>query len=349
MKYILTILLLMSFQGYAKVNLNVVSREAASIFEIMDNTSNWWEGFCDIEYRQYWEKKYKISKEDEKYFKQYQNLRDKYYSDPDQREKNPLKNRNGLFSTIGSLSPDPYAEAFYSSDSLEEAYKKLENLLSKAELKFVQKFYEYFKEKYKPLVAETKGRYKIVIQNTSKSLIQDKITTYIHKIARFYDVNKKLDYEIIFVWWPPISSTRANPTGKFLVMKNNPKKHGTGDGSDIAMHELIHSISKLQQLESKKRLTKKFYSKCSFDYKKYKKYYILEEPLAVILGQMYYQEMFQPKRFKFEAKWYNNKLIDSLSKLYYPVVKKHFVEGKVIDSSLIEKLGKNCAESKLLN
>ena len=64
-KYVLSILFLMSFQVYAQVHLNVVSREATSIFEIMDNTSNWWEGFCDIEYREYWEKKYKISKEDE--------------------------------------------------------------------------------------------------------------------------------------------------------------------------------------------------------------------------------------------------------------------------------------------
>ena len=132
-------------------------------------------------------------------------------------------------------------------------------------------------------------------------------------------------------------------------MKSNPVKHGIGDESDIAMHELIHSISKLQSLEVKQSLTKEFYNRCKFDYKKIKRYYVLEEPLAVIFGQMYYQEKYQPKRFKFEVNWYNNKLIDSLSKLYYPVVKKHFVEGKVIDSNLMEKLGEICAESKLLD
>ena len=163
-----------------------------------------------------------------------------------------------MFSTIGSLSPDPYAEAFYSSTTLEEAYRKLKNLLSVNELKFVKKFYSHFREKYTPLVAEGNGAYKAVIKNTSNSLIQDKVTAYIQRVSKFYNVSTKLDYEVIFVWWPPIKSTRANPTGKFLVMKNNSKKHAGGDESDIAMHELIHSISKLQSPRQKKKLTQVF-------------------------------------------------------------------------------------------
>lgn len=112
------------------------------------------------------------------------------------------------------------------------------------------------------------------------------------------------------------------------------------------MHEIIHSISKLQPLKQKKKLSDRFLSQCNFDFKKIKKYLILEEPLSVILGQMYYQEQYQPKRFKYDQNWYNKKWINFFAKVYYPVVKEHFASGKAIDVELMNRLSKLCIEFK---
>ena len=100
-------LLFFAIQVKAEVTINVVARPAASIFEIMDNVSFWYPGFNDTEYREYWVKNWPLTNRDKKLFGQYKAIREKYYNDPDQDEKDPLKNRNGFFSTLGSLSPDP--------------------------------------------------------------------------------------------------------------------------------------------------------------------------------------------------------------------------------------------------
>ena len=228
-KISLFIMTFFSFDSFAKIELNVVAREAASIFEILDNVSNWYPGFCDTEYQDYWKQKFGISSNDKKLFKRYQKIRKKYYNDPDQKPRDPTKNRNGFFSTLGSLSPDPYAEAFYSSDELKTAFFKLSKLVNKEELSFIKSFYKNFEEKYSPLVSKTRNGYKDVIKNTKASLVNEKVKKYTLKLQKFYNVRKNMKYEVIFVWWPPIKSTRANPTGKYLVMKSNPVKHGKGD------------------------------------------------------------------------------------------------------------------------
>jgi hypothetical protein len=339
-------LILLTSSAFADVRINVVTRDAASIFEILDNVSDWYPGFCDSEYREFWKKNFTITSKDNEIFKKYKVIREKYYNDPDQKERDPLKNRNGFFSTIGSLSPDPYAESFYSSQTLKEAYIKLSKLLTTEELSFIKSFYTQYSQNYRPLIKETRSGYKNAIKAASKSLMNKNVKEYIRRVTDFYGVKKDLKYEIIFVWWPPIKSTRANPTGKYLVMKNNPIKHGNGDYSDIALHELIHSISRLQSLKQKKALSNEFLKRCNFDYKKIKRYLILEEPLAVILGQMYYQEKYQPEIYKFESKWYNNEWINFFAKLYYPVVKKQIESNKPLDISLVKKLGDMCKEFK---
>ncbi|MGK5087555.1 hypothetical protein WDW86_08350 [Bdellovibrionota bacterium FG-2] len=108
----------------AEVKLQAVYHEASNVFEIMDNVSNWWPGFCDEEYQKYWQKTFGLSEQDKVFFEGYRKIREKHYADPDQAEKDPLKNRNGLCATLGSVTADPIAEAFYSSDSLEAAYER---------------------------------------------------------------------------------------------------------------------------------------------------------------------------------------------------------------------------------
>ena len=59
----------------ASVKISFTYHEAASIFEILENTSNWWEGKCDIEYRDDWKKRFGLTIDDEKRFYAYQDIR----------------------------------------------------------------------------------------------------------------------------------------------------------------------------------------------------------------------------------------------------------------------------------
>lgn len=328
--------------SYGKSQIIVEYRKAADIFELMDNTANWWEGFNDESYSQYWEKKFGFSKEDKKLFKKYQKLRDKYYNDPDQSERDPLKNRNGFFSTLGSINADPVAEAFYSSKTLSQAFKKLEKKLSTKEVDFLKGFYKHFEEKYSKILKESEN-FKGIVKRTQKGVEIKGSEKYLDRIKKFYDVDSPINYTVLFVWFPPLSRTNASPTGNYLIMRNHPIKHAKNDDTDIVFHEVVHSISAQQDLKKKKEFTSAFIKNCD-PRNGLKKLRILEEPLAVATGQMAYQAYFQSKRFEHASKWYNNSWISMFGKLIYPTVKVYLDKNKAMDMKFINKVSRLCSE-----
>lgn len=334
--------------GADNIKIEVAYSESADIFDLMDNVSNWWPGFCEEEYKKYWIKKFDASDRDKKYFKKYAEFRWRYYNDPDQAEKNPLKNRNGMFATLGSISADPVAEAFYSSDTLSESYKKLGAILKIEDLKFLKEFHNYFSKKYDLLIDESRRGFPKAIKTHRKTLAKKGINNYFSSVAKFFSVSKKFKYRVLFTWWPPIDRTNASPTGEYLVMRYNPLKHSHLDDSDIVAHEVIHSISANQSLEAKVELTKYFLEECPIQ-GKIQKGKILEEPLAVVFGQLIFSEIFFPKRFSLSGNLYNNAWINAFSKVIYEPVSHHYKNKRKFSKTLMKKLGKICKDTLITN
>jgi len=338
------VFLLFSPLAFAGVQIEVAYREPADIFDIMDSVSQWWPGFTEVEYQKYWDKKFGSDEKDKELFKKYGSFREKYYNDPDQKEKDPLKNRNGFFSTLGSINADPVAEAFYSSSSMAEAFGKLKKIITPKEFGFLKDFYKHFEPRYSQLTTESKKVFPKAVTLVKKSTSRKGIREYLERVADFYNVKVDVTYTVIYVWWPPLNRTYASPTGKYLVMRYNPIKHSKYDDSDIVMHEIIHTISAKQSLKQKKTLTKEFLNKCSIN-GKMESLRILEEPLAVIFGQMLFIKQFIPNKFRFDSNWYSKPWISMFAKLSMPVVEENFKAGKSINDNLIPRLSKICAEA----
>jgi hypothetical protein len=332
----------------SKIDIKVEYSKSADIFELMDNVSNWWPGFTEVEYEKYWNKNIKSQPDDIQLFQKYISLREKYYNDPDQKEKNPLKNRNGFFSTSGLLASDPYAEAFYSSNTLEEAYGKLENKVLPAELEFVKKFYSHFQSRYEPLINEDEKAFEGSIALVKKVFDNDGIQEYFEKIVNFFNTKVNLRYRVLYTWWPPIERDNASPTGQFLIMRKNPSKHKDRNDSDIVAHEIIHTISTNQPLDQKKKLTDDFLEKCSIQ-DKLKKLVILEEPLAVAFGQLLFTEKFNPKHFSLSESLYNNPWINTFSRLIFLPLKSRFEKGENINQGFINEASSLCSDLKKVN
>jgi hypothetical protein len=330
--------------AHADVKLKAVYSESANIFDVMDNVSNWWDGFCEEEYQKFWTNRYGISDDERVLFSRYKQLRERYYSDPDQAEKDPLKNRNGFFATSGAISADPLAEAFYSSSTLTEAMAKVEKLVSPDEFKFLKTYYEHFQPKYSLLLQESTSFASVATQ-INKSLSAPKVKKLFDQVANFYDVHSNVDYRILFVWWPPINRANASPTGSYLLMRYNPMKHLdiVSKDSDIVFHEVVHTISARQPLEQKQRLTKQLLQKCD-QVSTLKKLTILEEPLAVAIGQMLFLERVNPSKLHYEESLYSSPWISAFAKLIFPVTKAQIESGKTINDDYIEKIGAQCVE-----
>ena len=190
------------FFANAGVKIEVQYSYSADLFDLMDNVSNWWEGFTEPEYQVEWQKRIGLlTEDDKKYFLRYQEVRQHYYNDPDQKEKDPLKNRNGFFSRLGAITADPFAEAFYDSLTLDESFNKLSKLVKTEELNFLKEFYGHFENKAKVLLDES-AAFKRIIPHLKKSLSGHNVEKYFSDVASFYGVSPKLTYRVLFVWFP---------------------------------------------------------------------------------------------------------------------------------------------------
>ncbi|MFZ3229030.1 MAG: hypothetical protein WA160_02405 [Pseudobdellovibrio sp.] len=314
---------LISNKSVASVAVSVEYSEAANVFDLLDNVSNWWEGFCEEEYQKFWSQKFGLTESDKQLFSEYKILREKYYKDPDQAEKDPLKNRNGFFSTLSSVTADPVAEAFYSSEKLSDAYKNLEAILTVEELGFLKKFHKQFEDNYAVLLKES-ASFKKIAKIANLAFKKPSIKVLFDDASRFYGVKEDLSYRVLYVWWPPIERSQSSPTGKFLLMRYNPIKHAdiAGKDADIVFHEIVHTISARQGLNQKQALTKEFLKACPVQYRM-KKLKVLEEPLAVAIGQLLYLKRVEPKRLDLSAKAYNDPWISAYGKMLFPVVDEY--------------------------
>jgi len=346
--YVALMICIYSMPALAGVTLKASYREAANIFDIMDCSSNWWDGYCndDGEYQKEWIRRFKLSDKDKELFTQYKNVREKYYSDVDGKEKDPSKNPNGFFSRTGQIQEDRLAKTFYGAANLNDAFKKLADFVEAKEIEFLKKFYKHFEPDYSKILGESKV-FARQAEDLDRYLQNPKFTDFVNKIARFYRVDVDLKYEVLLNWWPPLKATNASPTDQFLVLRVNPTKHppdkSRGD-AEVTFHEVVHTVSARQNQKQKQQVTKKFLDICPV-YPKLKKGWILEEPLAVVLGQFLFLAEFSPKELNFDQSAYNNQWIDAYAKKIYETVKASFAGGKTItDDDLILKLGKLCLE-----
>src|SRR5690606_8312150 len=67
---------------------------------------------------------------------------------------------------------------------------------------------------------------------------------------------------------------------------------------------------------------------------------LVEEPLAVTVGQMYYLQTLIPEQFDFFEEFYNNPWVNVISKLAYPMVWHYLSNSKPIDDLFILNLAK---------
>ena len=124
----------------ASIRIEVVYREPADAFEILDNVSEWWPGYNDSAYREAWVDSVGILPSDTTFFAQYARLRTRYFDKTGQDNEDPRANRNGLFTDSATLNSDPVAFAFYHSETMEEAFQKLGHVVAPNEVAFLRLF-----------------------------------------------------------------------------------------------------------------------------------------------------------------------------------------------------------------
>ncbi len=322
------------------VSITVTYREAANVFEILDNLSNWWSGKCEVEYRTYWKERFGITAEDDQRFAAYKQLRKRHYPHPpdDERESEA---RIPLF---GPVKPaDLFAEAFYASDTVEDALAKLEVWMPKEDVAALAAFYAAYRPSIEILLAES-APYREMASLLQKRLDDSGARAYASELARWYGVDRLPPFTVLYVWWPPVDHVTANNRDRFLLLKYNPTldREGALRDIDIPVHEVSHYVSGHQSEERKRVLAKAFLAGCDFP-AHVSPVKILEEPMAVVHQKLFLKAV-DPTRFDLTKPWYGgDPWVSPFAKAIYPSLAAAHQPGRTLDEELMRTMARSCA------
>jgi hypothetical protein len=309
---------------------HVTYREAASVFEILDNVAGWWEGKNEPEYRAYWTKRFPLSADDERAFATYTELRRRYYE--------PGDGGGGLF---GPRKPiDRLADAFYRSDTIAQALDRVKAFATPADVDALAAFYRAFVTRTDQLLAESKV-FTSFAADLERQLASPKTTAFVQRLADAYGVKKPEPFTVLYVWWPPVENVTANNRGDVVLLKYNPKQHedDATHSADVPVHEYVHYLSSMQPEERKRALTDVFTKGCKVP-ASVKPVKVLEEPMAVVHQKRFLRET-DPERLDFSHAWYGgDPWISTYAKLLFNLVEQH----PVVDEALVRRAARLCSQ-----
>jgi hypothetical protein len=317
-------------------------REAADAFEILDNVSAWWPDFTESAYRTFWRDSIGITPADSALFVRYAQLREKYYDKSGQGNTAPRRDGSGLFSDRATLRADPVAAAFYAAESTDAAILSLRGVLTADELGFLTRFYAHFYARLVPLLAQTKTRTAASLAVTAGGIAAPDVGLYMTSVRRLFGIDTAPPFTALYVWWSDTAQIRANPSGRFLLLRARPATGDTINSADVVAHEAIHVYAALSADAQKQALSSAVLDRCTPP-PGVSRLAVLEEPIATALGNIEFRRRFQPRRFSWGRRWYGDPWVDLSSRLLYPVLMTALADGKVLDAGFSRDAGALCA------
>lgn len=334
----------LSGPGFAQVRFSVEYSESAALFSLMDNTSGWWPGFVDENYRVAWQKKFGWSEDDQKWADRYSEYRNRTYVDESQGsalEDSP----DGLFSysTSNTEAADPLAAHMLGSGSVAEAMSKLDTIATLEDAQMLRGFYAHFRPKWEVILSDTDQ----LVRHADRLNVQlnaPAITKFLDRVSAFYGVEVDGVFRVFFTRYPMSERSRAEVVAgqNFLLHAPEEWPYEAGEWDTIAMHEMVHFISARQSSEQKLSLTQRFLKRCPLPAGA-RRLWMIEEPLAVAIGQAAYSEMVLGKPLDPHTNWYGTPWIDLVSRtLASSTIGALKSDKTLVKSRLVEEAADRC-------
>jgi hypothetical protein len=340
---ILSALAASSAAAHPALRIEVAYREPADAFEILDNVSEWWPGYTDPAYREAWADSVGVVPADTTFFARYARLRSRYFDRSGQQDEDPRTSRSGLFTDRAALTADPVAFAFYGSETMEEAFGRLGDVVEPDEVVFLRSFYAHFSVRLARLKGGTERSVAASLERTGQTLGDPGVVSYLDGIVRFFGVGDGATFTALYVWWPDAERVVANPNGPYLLMRVRPHPGEALDSADVVVHEAVHVISALQPDAQKRSLSDAILAACPDALELTRRLGVVEEPLATVLGNMEFRRRFEPARFKWGRQWYGEPWVDLSARLLYPVVMDALARGQTVSGTFTADAAALCA------
>lgn len=344
-------------------------REAADVFEMLDQVSAWWPDYVEPAYRQSWIDAGRIRPDDSTYFAQYAQLRARHMNRMSQTGSGERRGGSGLFTAGAAATADPVAAAFYQSDSLTEAFGRLRHVLSPREITFLRAFYTHFEARTSPLAAATRAATSASRAATAEALADTAVVRYVTQVAALFsfppndsarhhlagqgdhgtpvaavspdaeaargtddDAGSSVPLSVLYVSWPDSMRTFATPNGRALILRVRPRSGETVNSADVVVHEAVHVFAAGMPEAQKSALTGTLLDGCAVP-EGVRRLAILEEPIATALGNIEFRRRFMPQRFAWGRRWYGDPWVDVYARLLHPLLVERTATGRRLDGA----------------
>ena len=319
--------------------------EAVVLFATMDNVSDWWTGFVEPAYREEWTARFGWSEEDHEWVDRYAEYRNRTYVDPTQG-LDMGTSPDGLFASSSATSEatDPLATYMVGKRDIDAALDGLEAFASPTDAEMLLGFYRHFEPNWRALLIESKA----VSQQAAK-LEQDfnteRVRPFLDAVAAFYKVEDIGTFDIFFTRMPSGARIRAEVIAGNVLILHAPENlsYDAIGWDEIVAHEIVHHISSRQDTASKRAMTDRFLAICPVE-RNSRRLWVLEEPLAVSIGQAAYSKMVLGKELDPRSNWYANPWIDISARLIARRVIGALQKGVALeDTQIVEEAADRCA------
>jgi hypothetical protein len=328
---------MLAMPARASAQVSVRYSQAADVFELLDNVSNWWPGYSNAEYRQFWMKQLPLTADDERLLVQYARIRERYFDKTGQSNEDPATSEGGVFTARATLAADPLGDAFLGSQTIDEALRRLEGIAERGEIDFLRQLYAKFESRYLPLVTAHEQASQASITETMRTLSSPAFGEWIARLERYFNVpRQERAYEALYVWWPDSMRVTATPHGRYLELRALVKPGEKLNAGAVISHEVVHVLSALQPSPQKRSLTDSFLRECPAP-AVVGRLETIEEPMAVVLGNMLFTKRFRPERYRYAKRWHGQERVDVYAKLLLSPVGDAFEGGRTITEGFAEQ------------
>ena len=166
--------------------LSLQYNKLADCFHWLDQVSESTLNFFQIpEYRDAWISRWGLSDKDQSYFERFRTIRKKYQNG----ETLDFLLANSFFAPDPALVKDPMMNAFYSETDIFNVLLKLSNVLTMEELKFLDDFYNHFKERIEQVVDLGQQDRKATLDLLNSHLLSSASSQHLFMMKTFYNAS----------------------------------------------------------------------------------------------------------------------------------------------------------------
>jgi hypothetical protein len=298
--------------SFAKSRREFFYSEAIDNYTIIDQISAW-SPLHNKAYQEKFENEFGLTNSVKNLLNDYKKIREKYIIKPDLKAQH-------LFPS-NSIYLDTFSRAFFTADTMSEAYKNLKDVVGEEDHKFLLDFYDVMLKKIKPWRQQSQS-FQNHIKLFEKEFKKGKGRQTIKKLINFFNLDKKEFRKIYysFAWAPEFEQPSVEFMSNIMLIKINPVDKMARPDFSIIMSEIVDALLDAQSDSQKASFSSQFLKECKI--KNMPSSLKLKWPLSIAAGAIVYSSHKNKKDFNIAKEWSKNPWVQSYSQILFILIEK---------------------------